>query len=73
MSGPKTATRRRKNAKHTGAKEQKCSAPTVCCKQIRETAYFKWEVAGCPCGDGVEFWLEAEAELASGNRPSKPR
>lgn len=30
---------------------------------IRERAFAKWESAGCPCGDGVEFWLEAEAEL----------
>ena len=32
---------------------------------IRETAYYKWEKAGCPCGDGVDFWLQAEAELAT--------
>ena len=30
---------------------------------IRLAAYFKWERAGCPCGDGVQFWLEAEREI----------
>ncbi|MEX1026821.1 MAG: DUF2934 domain-containing protein [Candidatus Paceibacterota bacterium] len=29
---------------------------------IREAAYHKWERAGRPAGDGVEFWLEAERE-----------
>ena len=30
---------------------------------IRELAYAKWEKAGWPAGDGINFWLEAEAEL----------
>jgi hypothetical protein len=30
--------------------------------EIRELAYRKWEIAGCPAGDGVAFWLEAEQE-----------
>ena len=34
---------------------------------IREQAYLLWEAAGCPPGDGVEFWLQAEAGL----RPDK--
>ena len=29
---------------------------------IREAAYRKWEQAGRPSGDGLRFWLEAEAE-----------
>jgi hypothetical protein len=29
---------------------------------IRDAAYFKWEAAGCPCGDGAAFWLDAERE-----------
>jgi hypothetical protein len=33
---------------------------------IRLRAYQKWERAGRPDGDGVAFWLEAEAELISG-------
>lgn len=31
--------------------------------QTRERAYALWEAAGRPDGDGVEFWLRAEAEL----------
>jgi hypothetical protein len=31
--------------------------------RIRELAYSKWEKAGYPGGDGVSFWLQAEAEL----------
>ncbi|WP_145100797.1 DUF2934 domain-containing protein [Anatilimnocola aggregata] len=30
---------------------------------IRARAHSKWESAGCPAGDGVEFWLEAEREV----------
>jgi hypothetical protein len=33
--------------------------------EIRPLAYRKWEEAGCPGGDGVEFWLAAEAEIDS--------
>lgn len=29
---------------------------------IREIAYGKWELAGRPDGDGVNFWLDAEIE-----------
>jgi hypothetical protein len=31
---------------------------------IRLSAYQKWEAAGKPDGDGVNFWLEAEQELS---------
>lgn len=30
---------------------------------IRELAHRKWEAAGCPTGDGTDFWLEAEKEV----------
>ena len=30
---------------------------------IRLCAYRKWESAGRPTGDGIQFWLEAEQEL----------
>ena len=30
---------------------------------IRVLAYFKWEAAGSPEGDGVDYWLEAEREI----------
>jgi Protein of unknown function (DUF2934) len=32
---------------------------------IRARAYSLWEQAGCPDGDGVRFWLEAEKELSN--------
>lgn len=32
----------------------------------RVRAYQLWERAGHPEGDGVSFWLEAEAELSAG-------
>jgi hypothetical protein len=30
---------------------------------IRLRAYMKWEAAGKPPGNGVNFWVEAEREL----------
>lgn len=27
---------------------------------IRDLAYRLWEEAGCPCCDGLDFWVEAE-------------
>jgi hypothetical protein len=35
-------------------------------EDIRLCAYQKWEAAGKPTGDGVQFWLEAEQELKEG-------
>lgn len=32
-------------------------------EEIRLRAYQKWEAAGKPTGDGIQFWLEAEQEL----------
>jgi DUF2934 family protein len=34
--------------------------------EIRNLAYQKWQEAGCPDGDGIYFWLAAEAELHRG-------
>lgn len=34
----------------------------VCCEKVRELAYYKWEQAGYPSGDGVDFWLQAETQ-----------
>ena len=31
--------------------------------EIRALAYRKWQEAGGPTGDGVEFWLTAEMEI----------
>jgi hypothetical protein len=43
----------------SGFKEEKNVPEEV----IRIRAYRKWEAAGKPPGDGVQFWLAAEGEL----------
>ena len=45
------------------ALSEKEHAARPCCEHVRELAYFKWQQAGCPDCDGVEFWLAAEAEI----------
>ncbi len=35
----------------------------VCEDAIRALAHSKWEAAGSPVGDGLDFWLEAEREV----------
>ncbi len=39
----------------------------VSAQDIRLCAYQKWELAGKPVGDGVQFWLDAEHELCNGH------
>jgi hypothetical protein len=34
--------------------------------EISLRAYQRWESAGKPTGDGVQFWLEAEQDLKQG-------
>ncbi len=42
------------------------SAPSD--EEVRVAAYHKWLSAGCPPGDDMRFWFEAERELrANGN------
>jgi len=31
--------------------------------QIQIRAYYLWEAAGCPGGDGKDFWFQAEKEM----------
>ena len=38
--------------------------------EIQLGAYHRWEAAGRPSGDGVQFWLEAEKQLAAKNDTS---
>lgn len=38
-------------------------------EQIRTLAYHKWEEAGRPDGDGLEFWVLAEKEVVEWARP----
>ena len=44
-----------------GARDHRAAPVSV--EDIRVRAYRKWEAAGQPVGDGVQFWLEAEREL----------
>jgi hypothetical protein len=37
----------------------------ACEDEIRLLAHRKWEAAGCPAGDGIDFWLNAEREVNS--------
>jgi len=37
--------------------------------KIRELAYVKWIEAGRPEGNGIEFWQQAEQELAQRDTP----
>jgi hypothetical protein len=39
------------------------NAALVTVEDIRLCAYRKWESAGKPTGDGIQFWLDAEQEL----------
>lgn len=39
---------------------------------VRELAYFKWEAAGFPEGDGMGFWLEAELEMKARQHTAPP-
>ncbi len=41
-------------------------------EKIAKRAYLKWEKAGYPPGDGVQFWLDAENELER-EQPPKPK
>ena len=51
-------------------KEAACTVTTTPCEDtVRQRAYDQWQAAGCPEGDGVEFWLEAEREVASQATP----
>ena len=39
---------------------------------IRALAHRNWEAAGCPAGDGFDFWLEAEREVNTERSGSSP-
>ena len=48
------------------ANAERNGKPTA--NDIRARAYEKWEAAGRPAGDGVQFWLQAETELSQMER-----
>jgi hypothetical protein len=47
-----------------GAVHSLAPQPNSSEENLRLLAYFKWEAAGKPEGDGTPFWLEAEHELS---------
>lgn len=65
MSRSKTTALPQFKTEGNGMSKEPCSLGIACHETIRESAYFKWMAAGCPCCDGVEFWLKAEAELTA--------
>lgn len=64
MTNAKSAAIPSKKMSGQTSKENRSIGEIVLCDdEIRKAAYYKWEAYGCPCCDGVDFWLEAEAEL----------
>ncbi|OAI54953.1 hypothetical protein AYO44_13940 [Planctomycetaceae bacterium SCGC AG-212-F19] len=61
---PGKSTTRTKSAVPSGDNDH--NGKLVSDENIRLCAYQKWEAAGKPTGDGVQFWLEAEQELVEG-------
>jgi hypothetical protein len=62
---PQTAPAQTSNSTPTVDGEQPRDDRPMTAEAIRLCAYCKWESAGKPSGDGVEFWLEAEHELGT--------
>ena len=56
------------NDQLTSEQEKSCSIDATK-ETIERVAYQKWQQAGCPCCDGVDFWLEAEKEVKA--KPKK--
>jgi len=61
---PGSARTATKTQAATALGDKRRDAKPVSADDIRLSAYRKWESAGRPTGDGVQFWLEAEQELA---------
>jgi hypothetical protein len=63
-AGPATPTTPTKAA--VASSDNDHNGKLVSAEDIRLCAYQKWEAAGKPSGNGVQFWLEAEHELVQG-------
>lgn len=50
----------------------KCENSSSMEDKIRELAYLKWEKAGYPQGNGVEYWLQAEEEMLCSTKNNQP-
>lgn len=55
-----------KSAVASGPGDQAQAVKFVPEETIRLRAHQKWEAAGKPDGDGVQFWREAEREVSQG-------
>jgi hypothetical protein len=64
-AAPRTATPAATADKISLSSGRTPTRPTPSEDQIRARAYFLWEQAGRPEGDGAQFWLEAEKELSN--------
>jgi hypothetical protein len=56
-----STTKNRMNGRSTATPRNQ--RPQASEEAIRLAAYYKWESAGKPAGDGVQFWLEAKKDL----------
>lgn len=63
-TGPGKSTTPTKAAVASGDKVH--NGKLVSDEDIRLCAYQKWEAAGKPAGDGLQFWVEAEQDLVQG-------
>ena len=59
-------TTKLKSAATSGQGNKAQTARTTFEEAIRLRAHQKWESAGKPDGDGLQFWLEAEREISQG-------
>jgi Protein of unknown function (DUF2934) len=62
LGTPKSAARKMKPQPEISQIENPVNHTTTD-EQVRQLAYLKWEAAGRPDGDGIDYWLEAEQEL----------
>ncbi len=68
---PKTTTTKGKKASSAEAAPKAVQAMAAApmttrpagLEEIRRHAYWLWERAGRPAGDGAQFWIQAEREL----------
>ena len=49
--------------KGSGTVLDRKTIPEALKKQIEESAYYKWMSRGCPPGNDIKDWTEAEQEL----------
>ena len=51
-------------------KQTRASEREVKAEEVARRAYKKWQERGCPIGDDLRDWLEAEGELRIGRKES---